>query len=80
MGLIPSPVQRVKGSGTAAALAWIQYLAQELPYAVGMAKKKKEREREKERGRKEARKEEKKERVFSTLQEGVVIESVPGTV
>ena len=39
-GWIPSPVQWVKGSGTAATAAWIQSLAWGLPYAVGMAIKK----------------------------------------
>ena len=38
-GLMPSLVQWVKGSGVAAA-AWIQPLAQEHPYAMGMAIKK----------------------------------------
>ena len=42
-GSIPGPAQWIKGSGIAAAavyfvaVAQIQYLAQELPYAVGMA-------------------------------------------
>ena len=35
--LIPGPVQWVKGSSTAAAVAQIQFLAQELSYAVGVA-------------------------------------------
>ena len=34
VGLIPSPAQWVKGSCIAAAAAWIQSLAQELPYAA----------------------------------------------
>ena len=33
-------VQWVKGSGVAMAVAWIKFLAQELPYAQGAAKKK----------------------------------------
>ena len=33
------PAQWVKGSGIAAASAWIQSLARELPYAVGAAAK-----------------------------------------
>lgn len=33
MGLIPGPVQSLKGSGVVTAEAQIQYLAQELPYA-----------------------------------------------
>ena len=43
MGLIPRPVQWIKGFGVAAAVAQvtavaqIQCLAQELPYAVGAA-------------------------------------------
>ena len=46
MGLIPGPVQWVKGSGVAAAVvqvaavAWSQPLAQELPYVTGVAIKK----------------------------------------
>ena len=53
MGSIPSLLQWVKGSGIAAAVAWvtaaaqIQSLAWEIPYAAGAAIKKK-REREKE--------------------------------
>ena len=31
---IPGPVQWVKGSGVAVSVAWIQSLAQELPYAA----------------------------------------------
>ena len=56
MGLIPGLVHWVKGSGIAAsiaqiaAVAWIQSLAQELPYATGVAikigkKKKKGKEK-----------------------------------
>ena len=47
MGSIPGPVKWVKGSGVAeavaevTAVAQIQSLAQELPYAVGMTIKKK---------------------------------------
>ena len=37
---IPSPVQWIEGSGIAAATAQIQTLAQERPYAVGVAIKK----------------------------------------
>ena len=37
MGSIPGPVQWVKGSGVAAATAWIQSLVREFPYATGMA-------------------------------------------
>ena len=58
MGLIPGLVHWVKGSGIAAsiaqiaAVAWIQSLAQELPYATGVAikigKKKKKKEKRKE--------------------------------
>ena len=40
MSLIPSPAQWVKGSGAATAVAWIQSLAGELPYAMGVAIKK----------------------------------------
>ena len=46
---MPGPVQWVKGSGVAAAVvqvtaaAWIQSLAQELPYATGAAIKKKKK-------------------------------------
>ena len=57
MGLIPGLVHWVKGSGIAAsiaqiaAVAWIQSLAQELPYATGVAikikKKKKKKGKEK---------------------------------
>ena len=32
-----SPVQWVKGSSFATAVAWIQFLAWELPYATGVA-------------------------------------------
>ena len=35
-GLMPSPAQQVKGSGVAAAAAWIQSLVQDLPYAAGV--------------------------------------------
>ena len=46
-GLIPGPVQWVKGPGIAAAAAWIQFLAQELPYAgAGFKKKKKKKKTE----------------------------------
>jgi len=45
VGLIPSMAQWDKGSSVAAAGAWIQSLAWELPYAVGVAVKKKEEER-----------------------------------
>ena len=31
------PAQRVKDSGIAAAVAWIQFLAWELPHALGVA-------------------------------------------
>lgn len=37
MSSIPSPAQRVNGSGVAAAVAQIPSLAQELPYAVDAA-------------------------------------------
>ena len=46
-GWIPGPAQWVKGSGTVTAVvqvaaeAWIQSLAWELPYAAGVALKKK---------------------------------------
>ena len=40
MAPIPGPVQWVKGSGVATAVARIQSLAQELPYAKGAAIKK----------------------------------------
>ena len=40
MASIPGPVQWVKGSGVATAVARIQSLAQELPYAKGAAIKK----------------------------------------
>ena len=49
MGSIPGPVKWVKGSGVAeavaevTAVAQIQSLAQELPYAVGMTIKKKKK-------------------------------------
>ena len=48
LGLIPGPAQLSKRSGSAAAVAaaasWIESLAQELPYAMGTAiKKKRER-------------------------------------
>ena len=52
MGLIPSLAQWVKGAGVAAATVWvaavapIQSLAWELPYAAGVALKKKEEEEE----------------------------------
>ena len=36
-GLIPGLVQWVKGSGVAIAVAWIQSLAWEFPYATGAA-------------------------------------------
>ena len=36
-GSIPGPAQWVKGSSVAAAIAWIQFLAWELPFAVGGA-------------------------------------------
>ena len=41
--LIPSPAQWVKGSGTAVAVARIQLLAQELPYAAGAAIRRKKK-------------------------------------
>ena len=41
MGLIPGPEQQVKGSGIATATAQIQFLAQKLPYAAGVAIKNK---------------------------------------
>ena len=41
MGLIPGPGQWVKGFGIATAVAQIQPLAWELPYATSMAVKKK---------------------------------------
>ena len=50
-GLIPGPVQWFEGSGIAAAVAYIanvaqvRALAQELPYAAGIAIKKKEKKR-----------------------------------
>ena len=37
MGLIPSPAQWVQGSGVATAVAKIQSLVQDLPYAMGVA-------------------------------------------
>ena len=40
---IPSPAQWVKGSGITASAAWIQSLAWELPYAMGVAIKRKKR-------------------------------------
>ena len=40
-GSIPSPAQWVKGSSVASAAAWTQSLAGELPYAMGVALKKK---------------------------------------
>ena len=49
--MIPSPAQWVKGSGIAAALVWvtavarIQSLARELPYAKDVAKKEKKKVR-----------------------------------
>ena len=42
VGLIPGPAQYIKGFGTAAAAAWIQSLAQQLPCAAGAAIKKEE--------------------------------------
>ena len=41
--LIPGPELWVKGSSIAAAVAWIQLLGQELPYATGAAIKEKRR-------------------------------------
>ena len=38
--MIPGPVQRVKGYSVAAAVAQIQFLAWEIPYAAGVALKK----------------------------------------
>ena len=35
MGSIPGPTQWVKGSGIAAAVAWFQSLAWEIPCAMG---------------------------------------------
>ena len=37
MGSIPGSAQWIKGPSVAAAVAQIQFLAQELPYAVGVA-------------------------------------------
>ena len=37
VGSIPIPAQLVKGSIVATAVAWIQLLLQELPYAAGVA-------------------------------------------
>ena len=51
-GLIPSPGQKVKESGIAAGVARIQSLAQEFPYAVGVAVKMKIKGKERKRGRK----------------------------
>ena len=53
MGSIPSPEQWVKGASVTTAVAkvttgaWIQSLAWELPYAVGMTIKKRERDLQK---------------------------------
>ena len=49
MGLSPSPVQCVTGSGIAAAVPQIQSLAQELPHAAGAALKKKKKKKKKRR-------------------------------
>ena len=49
MGLSPSPVQCVTGSGIAAAVPQIQSLAQELPHAAGAALKKKKKKKKKEK-------------------------------
>ena len=40
VGSIPGLAQWVKGPDIAVAVAWIQSSAQELPYAMGAAKKK----------------------------------------
>ena len=42
-GSIPSPAQWVKGSSVASGAAWTQSLAGELPYAMGVALKKKKK-------------------------------------
>ena len=39
MGSIPSPVQWIKGSSIAITVVQISFLAQELPYAAGVAVK-----------------------------------------
>ena len=46
MGSIPSLVQWTKGCGVTAATTLIQFLALKLPYAVGVAIKKKKKKRE----------------------------------
>ena len=47
MRSIPCPAQWVKGSGVATAVALIQSLAREFPYAKGVAKKKKKQQQQK---------------------------------
>ena len=44
MGSIPGLAQWVKGSGAAAAEAWIKSLGSEFPYAGGVAIKKKKKD------------------------------------